>query len=1532
MSQFRQSGRDRAGARSLKSSRFSTQPAKSIVTPTQHRALRNALLASSALAGGILMVAASPQDAFAACSSVGTNPRVVTCANTTTLNITNTNFGVNPSVSRHQNLTTGGNVIVTVPATITINGFGQAITQNQAGTNIDYTNNGTVWLSAGIPSAGGTAALNLTNTGGGNITYSGSGIVSNSTTPGVGPGFDTNALEIATTTGGGITVSGVNGALFQGHSGVVMRSVDGNINADLSGSEVITVFGTGTGYGIYGEATGTGNVDITMNTGSVHHLAIAANALTKTGIAAITNTGNATVTSGVNIGTDTLIYGTGIQATVNGAGGIATVNMTGGTIWANDFGINASSDSGGVVIGADGTIHSVNGVGINAATTGGGTVGITLGTNSHIEAGGIGVQVNASGAVNFVNLGSNTILAGSDGVNITSAAAVDVINNGKIGEDTTTRVGGTGIFINATGAASAVTVSDDASGAPYNAGIGGAIYATTNGIQVADGTTVGITLKNSTVDALNNAIHVRGGNGATTITLGVNGVSSTDLTAGNNAIDVVRNGTASPISVTTFGGTITAGNNGMNLVRTSGSSGGIAVEMHGTDLTGGNTGIDIARTFGTGSVDVTLDNRSSVTGTADEGINIFRTFGTGASGVNVTVDRGSSVSGGDNGINVFHTLGSGGVTMKLDRGGSVIAFNNGMNIFQAFSSGGTTVLVDRGGSVESTGGGTGVNIFQAFSSDGVNVLLDRGGSVTTGGVGVSIASAVSSGDVNVTLDRGGSVDTGGDGIDIFRFGGTGGINVTLDRGGSVLSVGGDGIDIFRFGGTGGINVTLDRGGWVWSWSGDGLNLARSGGDLGIAVSLDRGAWIVADSGSAIRATTSGGTAKDIDITNDSYLRGNGGAGNSTIVASANGNFSFTNNANGWIEGSNLSPADSIIQAEGQTVTIWNDGTMVGNVQLTSGAGGTLLTNNSSNSWYVGGLNTFTSATFNQIDNTATGTIYTDIDTTFRMIAPDANTVNNDGRIFVNWIGFSPAGPGTTTFEGAVDAGELAAGNYNLAFNNTGLLDLRNGISGFGFGNFVPGYGSERGDWLVINGDFNAAGPSTLAIDSRLAGTTNSASDMMTVSGTVTGTTGIVVVNGNNPGQYNPVGIPVVQVLGTTTFTNFYIDPTSTYYTVKNGQGVIDKGMFFYAHDLVPSLTNPGGRDHVLKGLPDEEAFQFAYAAAGAQNVFYETANNWIDKQNDLRNTYMRGQMPNPAGAGADMAVKAPLKAAEPASGFGIWTKGLGSWTDRKDSQSVATLSSTYTFDTRYKQDTYGFLGGLDWTSNTAVSTAQIGAFGGYVDSKLRFSSATAPTNFNYSGAIVGASATYMHGGFFVDALFKADLLKLDISMPSIAPFGASTASVDVTNLGVMGNVGYRHWIGTSYIEGIGTLAYVSTKIDNTSLQGIGINWADGKSFRGAVGGRLGTIMTSTATHIVDVSVLGRVWNEFEGDNHATILSAGPALEVTDGAMKNKPFGEVMGMIDLINRSVGWSGFVNGGAKFNNDFTTYSAKGGLRYQW
>ena len=521
--------------------------------------------------------------------------------------------------------------------------------------------------------------------------------------------------------------------------------------------------------------------------------------------------------------------------------------------------------------------------------------------------------------------------------------------------------------------------------------------------------------------------------------------------------------------------------------------------------------------------------------------------------------------------------------------------------------------------------------------------------------------------------------------------------------------------------------------------------------------------------------------------------------------------------------------------------------------------------------------------------------------------------------------------GLATFSGT--------GGSQLEFNNAGgLLSMINGWSGFGTGGTTTGYGTYIGDVTVINGNFNASGNSQLAIDARLGGPgLDSASDLLLITnlnntGAVTGSTGIIIANGNNPGQYNPVGIPVVAVAsGSTLPSDFYIDPQSNYYKTINGIGVVDKGLFFYGLTTKPNPEVLGGIDHVLVGLPDQEAFQLTYAVTGAQNIWYDTAVGWLDRQGDLRHFVdlgLRGRK-SPGDDGADM----PAKAAPPifaGPGYGAWIKATGNWANYSAQREVPGFSQ-YSFNTGFKQNTYSIVGGIDGGRDGVLHAGDtfVGSvMGGYVSSDLRFKQS--PNKFTYSGGTFGVSGSYMSNGWFADGLFKADFLRLSIDMPSIVPFGPSTDTADVTNVGGMGSIGYRFDRGDFYLEPALTLAYLRTSIDKIGLQTIGVNWSDTTSFRGALGARFGgrTIM---GNYLVDAFITGRVWDEWEGSNPVTFLSTGPALELSGGTPKGV-FGEVSGMINLASMTSGWSGFVGGGVKFNDNFTSAAAKTGAHYQW
>ena len=102
--------------------------------------------------------------------------------------------------------------------------------------------------------------------------------------------------------------------------------------------------------------------------------------------------------------------------------------------------------------------------------------------------------------------------------------------------------------------------------------------------------------------------------------------------------------------------------------------------------------------------------------------------------------------------------------------------------------------------------------------------------------------------------------------------------------------------------------------------------------------------------------------------------------------------------------------------------------------------------------------------------------------------------------------------------------------------------------------------------------------------------------------------------------------------------------------------------------------------------------------------------------------------------------------------------------------------------------------------------------------------------------------------------------------------------------------------------------------------------------RGALGARLGAAVFEDETHVVDASIQARYWNAFSNVAGVTLGTAGPALLENDN-LQTKSYVEVRGLWDVaLKGSSGFSGFVDAGAKFNNQSTIISTKGGLRYQW
>jgi hypothetical protein len=327
---------------------------------------------------------------------------------------------------------------------------------------------------------------------------------------------------------------------------------------------------------------------------------------------------------------------------------------------------------------------------------------------------------------------------------------------------------------------------------------------------------------------------------------------------------------------------------------------------------------------------------------------------------------------------------------------------------------------------------------------------------------------------------------------------------------------------------------------------------------------------------------------------------------------------------------------------------------------------------------------------------------------------------------------------------------------------------------------------------------------------------------------------------------------------------------------------------------------------------------------------------WEDRQTELRSCYLAG--PTWAG-GADLPVKArPRPVVASCAETSLWFKALGSWTNRDKDGLFLANNQQFHVDLGYDQNTFGFIGGIEGGVHRLFNPADaisFGIMGGFLDSNVDFN--TRNTGLKYTGGTVGVSGTYMLGGFFVDALVKADFLNLSFNIPDFIGAGLpALPDADARTIGGMGNIGYRWDIGRFFIEPVATVAYAKTTIDSLATLnqfGADVRFGKGDSLRIAGGSRFGIVLPYGPARRVEASITLRAWDELLGDNNAVIL-AGPAngndITLNDGFKKS--FGEIKGGIDVLTAMPGWSGFVNAGVKFNDEQQTVTAKGGLTYKW
>jgi len=440
-------------------------------------------------------------------------------------------------------------------------------------------------------------------------------------------------------------------------------------------------------------------------------------------------------------------------------------------------------------------------------------------------------------------------------------------------------------------------------------------------------------------------------------------------------------------------------------------------------------------------------------------------------------------------------------------------------------------------------------------------------------------------------------------------------------------------------------------------------------------------------------------------------------------------------------------------------------------------------------------------------------------------------------------------------------------------------------------------------------NFNGSGGSTLAVDAFLGGP-GSTADNFVVEGNVSGSTTVAVNNTNTgPGVFNPVGIPVVFVTGNT--------PTGNEFSLAKP---IDTGFFDY--DLF--FTPTGSGFWSLKSFPGGGAHLLPQLETAAQDIWHEGSSTWFDRTTDLRVLLNGGATTTAYDPGGKSLSAAPSGNVTPA----VWARGSGGWLDRNDSASTSAYGRTYNYNLDRNLQTMDFQMGLDLGKRDVLSQGDalvFGVLGGFVQANLDYDHLV--RQFDFNGGQVGAYATYLKGGLFVDTLFNAHLYELNPNATVGFP-----NSLNASTLGVRTDTGYRFgsFSGGAFLEPLATIEVMWANIDGFSLGGNTVSFNDDPNVRGRLGLRAGTTMQAWAGTMMEPFVIGSLWGNLSDNNQATLVSTGNTFRYQDNLQD--AWGEVSAGVNFFNFSQTTSVFAKADVSFGDDLTGVGGKAGMRVVW
>ena len=418
---------------------------------------------------------------------------------------------------------------------------------------------------------------------------------------------------------------------------------------------------------------------------------------------------------------------------------------------------------------------------------------------------------------------------------------------------------------------------------------------------------------------------------------------------------------------------------------------------------------------------------------------------------------------------------------------------------------------------------------------------------------------------------------------------------------------------------------------------------------------------------------------------------------------------------------------------------------------------------------------------------------------------------------------SDFGAGTDTFDNIGIVRALATSRTvtfaNLeAFNNAGLVDLRN---------------ASAGDTLVLPGTYTGSGASTLGLDIAFGATPRA--DRLSV-GTATGTTAVMLASGG-PATLSP-DITIVQATGASSANAFTLAPGST------GTALVGLSIAY----------NPTTLSYAVVGTPQAGVFRTLSVVEGVRNLWHTSADAWSGHARALRD---------------DLTVE----------GTAIWGQFYGATNSRDNDRSFSTFGRTSAQAIGYRQDSFGAQAGLDMGRMDVDGGFIVGVTGGYLNSDLNFRAASDRTTYNVINA--GAYASFRGGPFFVNALGKYDWVDVKLRAPTLGVVAKPDARAYGGQLEAGLRFGGTAFfvepiVGVSYVDSL------LDDLDQLDAIGSRIAFDSQEGVRGNAGLRLGTSRTGATGNVMSFYASGEAVKQFRGGDRIAFTSGATTIAYDGG--------------------------------------------------